>query len=168
MHIWQIYPIITFSSIPEQLFRAKGPMKCIPWRWISVNQIKTGFMVLGFHGGYLLMLILFLGCYILCLWAMFRRFGGECCLHLQVRRWRLRTYPTITRCNNQRTESVTKIGLFNFVNILLTQCPWIPHFISSLAEIPGVARVDHRTKCVSMVAISLSQIFATPNCWPHS
>jgi hypothetical protein len=30
---------------------------------------------------------------------------------------------------------------------------------------PGVARVDHRTKCVSMVAISLSQNFETRNCW---
>jgi hypothetical protein len=35
-----------------------------------------------------------------------------------------------------------------------------------LAEIPGVARVDHRTKCVSMVAISLSHIFVNTNCWP--
>jgi hypothetical protein len=30
-----------------------------------------------------------------------------------------------------------------------------------LAEMPGVARVDHRTKCVSLVAISLSQNFET-------
>jgi hypothetical protein len=28
------------------------------------------------------------------------------------------------------------------------------------------ARVDHRTKCVSLVAISLSQNFETRNCWP--
>jgi hypothetical protein len=33
-----------------------------------------------------------------------------------------------------------------------------------LAEMPGVARVDHRTKCVSLVAISLSQNFETRNC----
>jgi hypothetical protein len=32
-----------------------------------------------------------------------------------------------------------------------------------LAEMPGVARVDHRTKCVSLVAIS--QNFETRNCW---
>jgi hypothetical protein len=30
---------------------------------------------------------------------------------------------------------------------------------------PGVARVDHRTKCVSLVAITLSQNFETRN-WP--
>jgi hypothetical protein len=30
---------------------------------------------------------------------------------------------------------------------------------------PGIARVDHRTKCVSLVAISLSQNFETCN-WP--
>jgi hypothetical protein len=35
-----------------------------------------------------------------------------------------------------------------------------------IAEMPGVARVDHRTKCVSLVAISLSQNFETRNCWP--
>jgi hypothetical protein len=29
---------------------------------------------------------------------------------------------------------------------------------------PGVARVDHRTKCVSLVAISLSQNFETRKC----
>jgi hypothetical protein len=29
-------------------------------------------------------------------------------------------------------------------------------FYLGLAEIPGVARVDHKTKCVSLVAISLS------------
>jgi hypothetical protein len=34
-----------------------------------------------------------------------------------------------------------------------------------LAEMPDVARVDHRTKCVSLVAISLSQNFETRN-WP--
>jgi hypothetical protein len=37
---------------------------------------------------------------------------------------------------------------------------------SILAEIPGVARVDHRTKCVSLVAISLIQNFEARNCWP--
>jgi hypothetical protein len=39
-------------------------------------------------------------------------------------------------------------------------------YIYILAEILGVARVDHRTKCVSLVAISLSQNFETRNCWP--
>jgi hypothetical protein len=39
-------------------------------------------------------------------------------------------------------------------------------FYFSLAEMPGVARVDHRTKCVSLVAISVSQNFETHNCWP--
>jgi hypothetical protein len=38
-------------------------------------------------------------------------------------------------------------------------------FYSQLAETPGVARVDHRTKCVSFVALSLSH-FETLNCWP--
>jgi hypothetical protein len=38
--------------------------------------------------------------------------------------------------------------------------------MEQLAEMPGVARVDHRTKCVSLVAISLSQNFETRNCWP--
>jgi hypothetical protein len=37
---------------------------------------------------------------------------------------------------------------------------------NKLAEISGVARVDHRTKCVSMVAISLSHIFVTTNFCP--
>jgi hypothetical protein len=36
-------------------------------------------------------------------------------------------------------------------------------FYYKLAEMPGVARVDHRTKCVSLVAISLSQNFETRN-----
>jgi hypothetical protein len=40
------------------------------------------------------------------------------------------------------------------------------HKYLGLAEMPGVARVDHRTKCVSLVAISLSQNFETRNCWP--
>jgi hypothetical protein len=39
------------------------------------------------------------------------------------------------------------------------------HLYERLAEMPGVARVDHRTKCVSLVAISLSQNFETRNCW---
>jgi hypothetical protein len=40
------------------------------------------------------------------------------------------------------------------------------YYIILLAEMPGVARVDHRTKCVSLVAISLSPNFETRNCWP--
>jgi hypothetical protein len=36
-------------------------------------------------------------------------------------------------------------------------------FYNILAEMPGVARVDHRTKCVSLVAISLSQNFESSN-----
>jgi hypothetical protein len=40
------------------------------------------------------------------------------------------------------------------------------NYYRELAEIPGVARVGHRTKCVSLVAISLSQNFETRNCWP--
>jgi hypothetical protein len=39
-------------------------------------------------------------------------------------------------------------------------------FTFTLAEMPGVTRVDHRTKCVSLVVISLSQNFETRNCWP--
>jgi hypothetical protein len=38
-------------------------------------------------------------------------------------------------------------------------------FYLRLAEMPGIARVDHRTKCISLVAISLSQNFETRN-WP--
>jgi hypothetical protein len=39
---------------------------------------------------------------------------------------------------------------------------WDPfYFYYLLAEMPGVARVDHRAKCVSLVAISLSQNFET-------
>jgi hypothetical protein len=38
--------------------------------------------------------------------------------------------------------------------------------IMLLAKMPGVARGDHRTKCVSLVAISLSQNTETRNCWP--
>jgi hypothetical protein len=34
-------------------------------------------------------------------------------------------------------------------------------FYLVLAEMPSVAQVDHRTKCVSLVAISLSQNFET-------
>jgi hypothetical protein len=43
---------------------------------------------------------------------------------------------------------------------------WLILFYYILAEIPGVARVDHRTKCIFMVAISLSHILFTTNCWP--
>jgi hypothetical protein len=53
-----------------------------------------------------------------------------------------------------------------FEDTLQIQNVFKTSFIVSLAEIPGVGRVDHRTKCVSMVAISLSHIFVTTNCWP--
>jgi hypothetical protein len=42
---------------------------------------------------------------------------------------------------------------------------FIIHLYKVLAEMPGVAQVDHRTKSISLVANSLSQNFETRNCW---
>jgi hypothetical protein len=50
--------------------------------------------------------------------------------------------------------------------LIALSCIVLNFIINKLAEMPGVARVDHRTKCVSLVAISLSQTFETHNCWP--
>jgi hypothetical protein len=45
----------------------------------------------------------------------------------------------------------------NVIKMLSNNCDYMIY--EKLAEIPGVARADHRTKGVSLVAISLSQNF---------
>jgi hypothetical protein len=69
----------------------------------------------------------------------------------------LTSYETLVRLFDERTEiSLRSVNLSEHSSIIYAE-----YLI--LAEIPGVARVDHRTKCVSLVAISLSQNFETRN-----
>jgi hypothetical protein len=63
------------------------------------------------------------------------------------------------------TFSVANISFSIFLRSSINRSYIILKYLS-LAEMPGVAQVDHRTKCVSLVAISLSQNFETRICWP--
>jgi hypothetical protein len=67
------------------------------------------------------------------------------------------TFRLVAQCLKQLRYRVPRVVHDNIIIVI---------FIIKLAEMPGVARVDHRTKCVSLVAISLSQNFETRNCWP--
>jgi hypothetical protein len=47
------------------------------------KDVTVSLLILGFHGGQLLMPILFSGCFIVWLWTMLSCFGGACYIHVQ-------------------------------------------------------------------------------------
>jgi hypothetical protein len=81
-----------------------------------------------------------------------------------------RNIPEDDTLHNHRCENLkSSLLLFVFVSCHSSSCQRVLssfYCIDTLAEMPGVARVDHRNKGVSLVAISLSHNFETRNCWP--